>query len=166
MSAMFPRLAFLACVTAASLTAASATAVQQASGGVTAVMRQPGTVTGTAWHSDNTPVSHAWLRLRDVATGRIVIRTQADAAGRFTFRPVPSGTYLVELVDESDRILGAGQMVAVEPGETVATFIRLGPQIPWYSGFFGNVAAAAVASAAALGLTAVGDGLQPASARF
>jgi hypothetical protein len=133
---------------------------------VTTVVRRPGAVTGTAWHRDNTPVAHALLRLRDVTAGRIVNRTQADAAGRFTFGLIPSGNYIVELVDERDRILGVGQMFSMGPGETVATFIRLGTQVPWYNGFFSNAAAAALAAAASLGLTAVGDGIQPASARF
>ena len=134
--------------------------------GITTVLRQPGTITGSAWHADNSPVSHALLRLRNVTTGRVVTGTQADAAGRFTFLSVASGSYLVELVDEGGRVKGIGQMFSVGPGEAVGTFIRLGAQVPWYSGFFSNAAAAALASAASLGVTAVGDGVQPASARF
>ena len=56
-------------------------------------------------------------------------------------------------------------MFGVGADETVATFIRLGTRVPWYSGFFTNAAAAALAAAASLGVTAVGDGGQPASAR-
>jgi hypothetical protein len=62
-------------------------------------------------------------------------------------------------------VRGVGQMFSIAHGETVATFIRLGAQVPWYHGFFTNAAAAALASAASLGVTAVGQGTQPASAR-
>jgi hypothetical protein len=105
------------------------------------------------------------LRLRDATTGQIVRVTQGDDRGRFTFLKVPSGSYLVELVDRSGTVLALGQMFTLGPLETVATFLRLGASVPWYAGFFSNAAAAALASAAALGLTAVGNGGQPASGR-
>ena len=138
---------------------------QTAAVGSTVVVRHPGAVSGIAWHHDDTPVSHALLRLRDVATGRVVMNTQADAAGRFTFSPVAPGGYLVELVDRDGHVRGVSQMFSIVPDETVATFIRLGAHVPWYQGFFTGAAAAVLASAASLGVTAVGDGGQPASAR-
>ena len=125
-----------------------------------------GTVIGTVWNRDETPLAHARLRLRDLTSGQIVRATQADERGRFTFVRVAPGCYIVELVDGNGNILALGQMFALGPVETVATFIRLGAQAPWYSGFFSNAAAAALASAASLGLTALGNGGQPASGRF
>ena len=44
-----------------------------------------GTVTGTVWRSDNTPLPDAPLQLRDVSTGQIVRSTRANELGRFTF---------------------------------------------------------------------------------
>jgi len=125
-----------------------------------------GTVIGTVWNRDEVPVAHARLRLRDVTSGQIVRTTQADERGRFTFVKVPPGSYIVELVDSSGNILALGQMFSLGPVETIATFIRLGAQARWYSGFFSNAAASALASAASLGLTALGNGGQPASGRF
>jgi hypothetical protein len=124
-----------------------------------------GTVTGTVWNRNDTPVALPRMRLRDVTTGRIVRVTQGDDLGRFTFLKVSSGSYIVELVDGSGSVLALGQMFTLGPLETVATFLRLGASVPWYTGFFSNAAAAALASAAALGLTAVGNGGQPASGR-
>jgi len=126
---------------------------------------EAGTVIGTVWDRNDMPVAGPRLRLRDATTGRIVRTTQGDALGRFTFLRVPAGSYLVELVDQSGNVLALGQMFALGPLETVATFLRLGTSVPWYTGFFSNAAAAALASAAALGLTAVGNGGQPASGR-
>lgn len=138
----------------------------QGAGVATASVRQPGTIIGTAWHHDNSPVSNALLRLRNVTTGRIVMGTQANVQGRFTFLQVLPGSYIVELVDANGDIRAVGQMFSLGAGETVATFIRLGTEVPWFSGFFANAAAAVLAIAAALGVTAVGNGAQPASARF
>jgi hypothetical protein len=136
-----------------------------AQAGVATSLRQPGTIVGTVWKHDNTPVPNGLLRLRDVASGRILMGTQADALGRFSFPVVPAGSYLLELVNERGDVLAVGQMFSLRLNETVATFIRLGARAPWYSGFFSNAAAAALVSAAALGVTAVGNGGQPASAR-
>lgn len=132
---------------------------------VAATLRHPGVVIGTAWHHDDSPISHALLRLRNVLTGQIVMAGQGDAAGRFTFSPLAPATYVVELVDDGGRVRALGQTFSMGSGETVATFIRLGTRIRWYSGFFTNAAASALATAASLGVTAVGDGPQPASAR-
>ena len=44
-----------------------------------------GTVTGTVWNRNDTPVVLPRLRLRDVTTGHIVRVTQGDDLGRFTF---------------------------------------------------------------------------------
>jgi hypothetical protein len=133
--------------------------------GLSAAIRQAGAISGTAWNHDDSPISHALLRLRDVASGVILMGTEADAAGRFTFARVPPGSYVVELVDGKDHVLALGHVFSLGPGETVVTFIRLGSLAPWYDGFFTNAAAAALASAASLGVTAVGEGDQPASAR-
>jgi hypothetical protein len=54
----------------------------------------------------------------------------------------------------------------VAPGETVATFVRLGSKAPWFNGFFSNAAAAVASSAAAAGITAVApEQIRPVSAR-
>jgi hypothetical protein len=125
-----------------------------------------GAVSGTAWHADNSPVSRALVRLRNITSGQVVLGAQADAAGRFAFEPVPPGSYLVELVDEAGSVRAVGQTFSVGAGETIATFVRLAARDRWFDGFFGNAAAAALSAAASLGLTAVGDGVQPASPRF
>lgn len=125
-----------------------------------------GAVAGTVRNGHDAPVAGGRLRLRDVASGRIVMTGRADQDGNFRFSGVPSGAYLVELVNEDGSMLAVGQTFAVAPAETVTTFIRLGARAPWYSGFFSNAALSAVSSAAGLGITAVGSGLQPASGRF
>jgi hypothetical protein len=124
-----------------------------------------GTVTGTVSRANGSPVANASLQLRDVATARIAAFTRADATGRFTFARVSPGRYVVELVDENHAVLALGELFTIGPTETVATFLRLGAQASWFGGFFGNVAAAAIAAAVTMGVMAVGHGGQPASAR-
>jgi hypothetical protein len=147
-------------------TVLAAQAPARFSTGAAGATGRTGFVAGTAWNADNSPLPNALLRLRNLTTGQIVDGAEADAAGRFGFDPVPADRYLVELVDRNGNVRAVGQMFSVGPGETVATFVRLPSNKRWFDGFFGNAAAAALSSAASLGLTAVGDGVQPASPRF
>jgi hypothetical protein len=100
-------------------------------------------------------VPGARVRLRNYATGRLTDTTQANELGRFVFRNLEGGHYLLEVVSETGKVLAIGQPLAVGPGETVATFLRLGSRTPWFAGFFQNVAAASVATASSLGVTAM-----------
>lgn len=123
-------------------------------------------VLGAAWHSDNTPIPFARVRLRNLVTGQIQSAVTADEDGQFAFEQIERGGYLVELVSEDGRILAVSHTFSVAPGETVATFIRLGTKVPWFNGFFRNAALAVAASAAATGLTAVApEEVRPVSGR-
>lgn len=118
-------------------------------------------ITGVAWNDANQPLSGAKVRLRNVVTGRIVRRGVTDATGRFAFAGVEPATYLVELV--SDAGLTVSHTFPVSPGETVATFVRLGTKGPWFEGFFRNAASAVVATAASAGVTAIAPEAKPCS---
>jgi hypothetical protein len=123
------------------------------------------TVMGAAWNVNNTPIPAARVQLRNVVTGKIAGTAVADDAGRFSFTSIESGTYVVELVGANGKILTVGHAFAVGSGETVATFVRLAAQTPWYAGFFSNAAAAAASTAASYGITAMAPVQLPVSAR-
>lgn len=112
-------------------------------------------IRGAAWNADNSPVPNARLRLRDVATGRIAATTVGNDVGQFRFDDIEGGSYVIELVSDAGKILTVGHTFVVAPGETVATFVRLGARVPWFDGFFANAASAVAASAASLGVTAL-----------
>ena len=120
-------------------------------------------VFGYVWNAKNEPIANALVRLRNVTSGRIEATTSAAANGEFAFENLEGGTYVIEYVDEAGKILAVGHVFSVAPGETVATFIRLGTQVPWFAALFGNAGAAAVASAASLGVTAVAPPARPVS---
>jgi carboxypeptidase family protein len=113
------------------------------------------TITGIAWDGNNNPIAGARVRLRNVATTRVVAATRANEAGRFTFENIEGGSYVVELMSENGKVLGVGPLFNALPGDNVATFVRLTSHAPGLAGLFGNTAAAIVTSAAGLGITAV-----------
>ena len=123
------------------------------------------TILGSAWTADNAPIGHARLRLRNVITGRIEAVTVADDLGQFTFPSAEPGSYLVELVNETDRVQVAGHVFTIAQGETVATFVRLTTKVPWFTTFFTNSVAAISSTAASEGITALAPVARPVSAK-
>jgi hypothetical protein len=118
------------------------------SSGVTSVI-------GAAWKVDNTPIPEAQVQLRNLVSGKVEARSVADETGQFTFLHIEGGTYVVELLGDNGRIITVGHAFVIAPGETVATFVRLGTKVPWFTGFFHNVATAVAATAASQGITAI-----------
>ena len=122
-----------------------------------------GSIVGSAWNVDNTGINGAHLRLRNLSSGKIAATAVADQLGQFRFDNVPEGSYLIELVDESAKVLAVGQMFSIAPGEAIATFVRLGTHVPWFVGFFNNAATAAITAAASEGVTALAPVARPVS---
>ena len=118
------------------------------SGGATSVL-------GVAWTVDNTPIPGAQVQLRNLVSGKVEAKAVADVAGQFTFSRLEGGTYAVELVGDTGKILTVGHAFVIAPGETVATFVRLGTRVPWFHGFFSNAASAVASTAASQGITAI-----------
>jgi hypothetical protein len=70
---------------------------------------------------------------------------------------------VVELLSTDDKVLAVGDLFGVPAGGQATTYVRLSSKAPWFAGFFGNAAAAAIGAAATLGVTAVGSSGSPAS---
>lgn len=121
-------------------------------------------IMGSAWNRDNSPLPGARVQLRSVISGQIVGTSIADERGRFGFTNIEGGTYVVELLAPNGKVVTVGQAIVIAPGETVATFVRLGSKVPWFAGFFNNAAAAAASTAATQGITALAPVQLPISA--
>lgn len=124
------------------------------------------TILGTAWKADNTPIPLAQLRLRNLVTGRVEATTISNDAGQFAFEHVEGGNYVVELLNEAGKVQIVGHAFTIAPGETVATFVRAGTKVPWFSGFFGNSVSAVSSTAASEGITAIAPVTRAVSAKY
>jgi hypothetical protein len=164
---------------AASVASIPATAQQSSPARQTTVARRPdvpagrslpvtarGTsVMGFAWTASNDPIINANVRLRNVLTGQIEATAVTTQTGEFVFENIEGGsTYVVELLNENGGVRAVGHPFTVAAGETVATFVRLGVPAPWFTGMFGNTAAAVVSTAASAGIVAVAPPEQSISA--
>ncbi|HET7221137.1 MAG TPA: hypothetical protein VFJ02_23945 [Vicinamibacterales bacterium] len=122
-----------------------------------------GWIIGTAWKGDTTPFAQARIRLRNVQNGRGVATTVSDGEGRFRFDRIDPAAYVVELLANDDRVLAVGDLFGVNVGMQSVTVVRLTAKTPWHGGFWGNAAAAAIAAASTLGVTANGTNGRPVS---
>ncbi len=120
-------------------------------------------ISAFVWNGENDPVKDITVRLRNVHTGHVEGTTVSDADGRVTFGEIEGGTYVLEVVNPKGAVIATGQVFTIVPGETVVTFVRLGSKLPWFAGIFNHAAETAVASAAALGASAVSVSGQPQS---
>ena len=143
--------------TSRSLDSDDRTAIRRPAAGMT------GTVQGTAWRGDTTPIPQARIRLRNIQTGRGIAVAVTSSDGRFRFDLVEPGAYVVELLSANDKVMAVGDLFGVSADMQSITFVRLSAKSPWFGGFFGNAAAAAIAAASTLGVTATGSNGRPAS---
>lgn len=102
-------------------------------------------VMGYLWAGEGTPIQNATVQLRNVVTGQIEQVSTTLNNGAFAFNNVAGGTYAIEYVTETaGRVVAVGQAFSVAPGETVATFVRLGSKLAAIVPDLANNAAQAV----------------------
>ena len=110
--------------------ARAASALTQLGSGTSVASTRVTAVMGYLWAGEGTPVQNATVQLRNIVTGQIEQVSSTLQNGAFAFNNVASGTYAIEYVTESaGRVLAVGQAFSVAPGETVATFVRLGGKL-------------------------------------
>jgi hypothetical protein len=132
-------------------------------GDVRAVSSGTSRVVGHIWTADSLPIAGAALRLRNILTAALDLTTVSDQAGEFSFSGVEAGSYFIEYVHGSGRLLAVSNPFTVTKGETISTFVRLGSRRPFGAGFFTSTAAVVLSSAAVAGIAAVGPTGRPIS---
>ena len=123
-------------------------------------------ISGTVISRDEPPrpVKHASVRARD-ASGRIVATTTTDDSGHFAFLLERAGTYYVEAVDDTGRVLGVEDVgqgaINVAAGQNSTTIIRIPGRLPGIA--LGRTARTILGAASAAGIAAFAASGQPAS---
>lgn len=119
---------------------------------------------GSTRNFNNSPISHARLRLRSITNGRIEAQATADAEGQFAFRAIEPGTYVVEMMEAATgAVVATSQAVTVASNEIMQTLIRLPGRLRSLGWWAGSTASSAVSAASGVGVLAVDDIARPAS---
>lgn len=146
--------------------ARAASALQALGSGSSVTASRVTSVMGYLWAGEGTPISNATVQLRNLVTGQIEQVSTTLQNGAFAFNNVQGGTYTIEYVTENaGRLIAVGQAFSVAPGETVATFVRLGSKlVAIVPDLASNAAQAAVSTAASAGIAGTVAPELPASA--
>ena len=71
------------------------------------------------------PVKNATVQLRDLTTGQVVAKTNANDQGEYTFVIADPSTYVVEMVMVDGFVVGLSNAGALARYETLQTVVRL-----------------------------------------
>ncbi|MDQ3068779.1 MAG: carboxypeptidase-like regulatory domain-containing protein [Acidobacteriota bacterium] len=127
--------------------ARAASALSSLGSGSSVTASRVTSVMGYLWAGEGTPVSNASVQLRNLVTGQVEQVSSTLQNGAFAFNNVPGGTYAIEMMTEAaGRVVAVGQAFSVAPGETVATFVRLGSKVALLIPDLASSAATAVVS--------------------
>jgi hypothetical protein len=125
-------------------------------------------IQGNTLSANNSPLPDSLVRLRDARYGRIVASQVTDKSGIFSFRTADPGTYVVELVDKTQSVRAASELLSVAAGETASAVVKLPFAAAPFGGVFGHTVQQAVAilsAAAASGVLVTNVAGVDASAR-
>jgi hypothetical protein len=93
------------------------------------------TVQVSALDSVNAALPNALVRLRDVMYGRIVGSSVTDQGGIYSFKGLDPGSYIVELVSETQTALAATNLINANAGELVKATVKM----PFRPGLIGGL---------------------------
>ena len=79
-----------------------------------------GRIAGTARNAQDQILPNVKVQLRNVDTGQLVATTRAAGDGRFEFTGLNPGNYVVEIVDDSGKIIGFSPSMALASGGVIA----------------------------------------------
>jgi hypothetical protein len=85
---------------------------------------QPGgTIAGIVRDAQGQTLPSVKLQLRNVDTGQVVAKTRAGADAAYQFTGVAPGNYIVEIVDDSDRVIGLSAAAALAANGAVTGLV-------------------------------------------
>jgi len=87
--------------------------------------RASAVIQGSAVNASNGPLVNASVRVRDARLGKIVNRSLTDKLGAYTFKDLDPGSYVVEIVNQSQTTIAVTNLINANAGETVTTVVKL-----------------------------------------
>ena len=79
-----------------------------------------GKISGTARNAQDQVLPGVKVQLRTIDTGQLVATTKAAADGAFEFTGLNPGNYIVEIVDDSGKIIGVSPSTALAAGGVIS----------------------------------------------
>ena len=122
-------------------------------------------INGVAVDSDRQPLKHVRVRLRDLDVNQIEQTVTSNERGEFSFAVRADVNYVVELTDQSGKVVAVGDVVRTNVGEVAGAVVALPSRLPALAGMFGDTASSVISAATGTGLTVVDPSLPKVSPR-
>lgn len=120
-------------------------------------------IDGVVVDRDRNPLPKATVRLRNLQVNQVEQTVTTNRSGEFTFSVTPDVPYVVELVDQTGRIVAVGDVITVATGEVAGALVSIPSQLPALAGIFGETASSVLSAIAGTGLTVVDPAVPPLS---
>jgi hypothetical protein len=120
-------------------------------------------IDGVAVDRDRTPLPKATVRLRNLQASQIEQTLTTNKSGEFSFSVTPDVPYVVELADQTGRIIAVGDVITVSTGEVAGAVVAIPTKLPALAGIFGETASSVLSAVAGTGLTVVDPNVPPLS---
>ena len=78
-----------------------------------------GRIAGVARNAQDQVLPNVKVQLRNIDTGQLVATTRSGSDGAFEFTSLNPGNYVVEIVDDSGRIIGLSPATALAAGGAI-----------------------------------------------
>ena len=122
-------------------------------------------INGVAVDSDRQPLKNVRVRLRNLDINQIEQTAMSNHRGEFSFAVRAEVTYVVELTDQSGKVVAVGDVVRTNAGEVAGAVVALPSRLPALAGMFGDTASSVISAATGTGLTVVDPTLPKVSPR-
>jgi hypothetical protein len=122
-------------------------------------------INGIAMDSDRHPLKQVRVRLRNLEINEVEQTALSSERGEFSFAVRPDVPYVVELTDQTGRVVAVGDIVTTNVGEVAASIVSLPSRLPALAGMFGDTASSVISAATGTGLTVVDPDLPKVSPR-
>ena len=112
-------------------------------------------IKGTVLDMNSAPVPNAPVRLRNLLSNKVEQSSVANQAGEFMFIARPQVPYVVEISDQSGRIVAVSDIIAAQVGDVAGAMVTVPTRLPALAGLFGESLGSVISAAAGTGITAI-----------
>lgn len=113
-----------------------------------------GTLKGVAKDSKGQNLAGAKVRIRNAGNGAVAAETTSDATGAFTATGLAPGSYVVEVVDATGRVIGLSPTIEVLAGSTATVGVTATAAGAMATATGGGLSLFGLGTAASLGVLA------------
>jgi hypothetical protein len=108
------------------------------------------TIEGKATNANNVPLPDTLVRLRDARRGGIVDSTVTDKQGVFVFRDIDPGNYVIEVLDQTKKVIATSAILNVGTGDAISAVVTVPYRVPAFGGLLGSSASTGATIATAV----------------